>query len=189
MMLLVVLFVVVRLLCCYYYSELLLTTTNTVLLVVESIGSIVGTAANSAALVAAPFGLTVLACCGHRLLPWQLSVLPAGMVPGLMPWCTYFFWLELCSAIVCHFEVCVVVIHVRQQSSFFRAGHWLPQSVSITWYTVVKISALDCISILAEHCSANRPPRLVRGGRSRHRWRRKNTHFRFISHHSRGSKV
>ena len=46
-----------------------------------SIGSSVGTAVKSAALVAAPFGLAVLACCGHRSLPRQLAVLPYGMVP------------------------------------------------------------------------------------------------------------
>ena len=33
--------------------------------------------------MAAPLGLAVLACCGHRLLPQQLAVLPNGMVPGL----------------------------------------------------------------------------------------------------------
>ena len=39
---------------------------------------------NSAPLVAAPFGLAVLDCCGPRLLPQQLSVLPDGMVPDIL---------------------------------------------------------------------------------------------------------
>ena len=55
-----------------------------------SIGSSVGTAVKSAALVAAPFGLAVLAYCGPRLLPLRLSVLPGGIVPDItstyMPW-------------------------------------------------------------------------------------------------------
>ena len=63
-----------------------------------------GTAVKSATLVAAPLGLAVLACCGHRLLPGQLAVLPDGIVPGILPWYTYVFWVEAvllcCSAIV-----------------------------------------------------------------------------------------
>ena len=48
-----------------------------------SIGSSGGTAVKSAALVAAPRGLAVPPCCGHRSLPRQLVVLlPYGMVPG-----------------------------------------------------------------------------------------------------------
>ena len=48
-----------------------------------SLGSSAGTALNSAAVVNAPLGLAVRACCGHRLSPRKLSVLlPYGMVPG-----------------------------------------------------------------------------------------------------------
>ena len=71
-----------------------------------SIGGSGGTAVKSAALVAAPLGLAVLACCGHRLLPRQLAVLPHGMVPGVIypGMYTYVFWvgavLLCCSAIV-----------------------------------------------------------------------------------------
>ena len=46
------------------------------------IGGSGGTAVKSAALLAVPVGSAVLACCGHRLLPRQLAVLPDGMVPG-----------------------------------------------------------------------------------------------------------
>ena len=49
-----------------------------------TIGSVGGTAAKAAALVATPIRLAVLACCGHRLLPRQLAVLPDGMVPGII---------------------------------------------------------------------------------------------------------
>ena len=49
-----------------------------------SIGSSSGTALKSAAFVAAPFGLAVLACCGHRSFPRQLAVLPHGLVPGIV---------------------------------------------------------------------------------------------------------
>ena len=61
-----------------------------------SIGSSGGTEVKSATLVAAPLGLAVLVCCGHRLLPRQLAVLPDGMVPGIT--CP-----GICSAIICHF--------------------------------------------------------------------------------------
>ena len=36
------------------------------------------------ALVSAPLGLAVFACCGHRLLARQLAVLPDGMAPGII---------------------------------------------------------------------------------------------------------
>ena len=49
-----------------------------------SIGSSGDTAVKSAALVAAPIGLAVLAWCGHRFLPRQLAVLPDGVVPGMV---------------------------------------------------------------------------------------------------------
>ena len=70
-----------------------------------SIGSSRGTAVNSAAVVAAPIGLAVLACCNHRLLPGQLAVLPDGMVVGtICPGIRRYVGLERCSAIVCHFQ-------------------------------------------------------------------------------------
>ena len=47
-----------------------------------SIGGSGSTAVKSDALVAVPLGLAVVACCGPRLLPRQLAVLPDGMVPG-----------------------------------------------------------------------------------------------------------
>ena len=70
-----------------------------------SIGSSGGTAVKTAALVAAPLGSAVLACCGHRSLPRLLSVLPYRMVPGtICPGIRTYFGLELCfSATVCHF--------------------------------------------------------------------------------------
>ena len=67
-----------------------------------SIGSSSGTAVQAAALVASPHVVAVLACCGHRSLPWQLAVLPHSMVPGSMPRGihTYFALDRCCSAIV-----------------------------------------------------------------------------------------
>ena len=47
-----------------------------------SVGSSGGTAARSAAVVAAPLALTVRACCGHYSMLRKLAVLPYGMVPG-----------------------------------------------------------------------------------------------------------
>ena len=46
-----------------------------------SIGGSGSTTVKSAALVVAPLGSALLACCGPRLLPQQLAVLPGGMVP------------------------------------------------------------------------------------------------------------
>ena len=78
-----------------------------------------GTAVKYAALVAASFGLAVLACCGPRLLPRQLAVLSDGMVPEIIfpGMYTTYFGLELCSAIVCHFSG-VWLHNFRQQSCY-----------------------------------------------------------------------
>ena len=78
-----------------------------------------GTAVKYAALVAASFGLAVLACCGRRLLPRQLAVLSDGMVPEIIfpGMYTTYFGLELCSAIVCHFSG-VWLHNFRQQSCY-----------------------------------------------------------------------
>ena len=60
--------------------------------------------------VSAPLGMAELACCGPRLLPGQLSVLPDGMVveiirPGMY---TYVFWVEAVSGDRLPFLRCVV---------------------------------------------------------------------------------
>ena len=56
-----------------------------------SIGGSGGTAVKSAALVAAPFGLAVVACCGPRLLPRQLLCCVAWRYGTryYMPWRVY----------------------------------------------------------------------------------------------------
>ena len=47
-----------------------------------SVGRSGGNAAKSATVVAAPLGLVMRACCGHRSTLRKLAVLPYGMVPG-----------------------------------------------------------------------------------------------------------
>ena len=85
-----------------------------------SIGSSGGTAVKYDALLAAPLGLAVLACCGPRLLPRRLAVLPDDMVPGII--CpgmyTHVFWVGavFCDRLI--FLRCVVH-NVRRRSSFF----------------------------------------------------------------------
>ena len=78
-----------------------------------SVGGSGGTAVKSAALLAAPLGLAVLACCGPRLLPRQLAVLPDGMVPGII--C---LGISGWSCVLRSFAISQMC-HVRQQSSIF----------------------------------------------------------------------
>ena len=84
-----------------------------------------GTAVKYAALVAASFGLAVLACCGPRLLPRQLAVLSDGMVPEIIfpGMYTTYFGLELCSAIVCHFSGVWFTTFVGDQLFLFCCPH------------------------------------------------------------------
>ena len=57
-----------------------------------SIGGSGGTAVKSATLVATPFGLAVVGCCGPRCF---CAVLPDGIVPDVCPrgMYTYVFWV------------------------------------------------------------------------------------------------
>ena len=75
-----------------------------------SVGGSGGTAVKSAALLAAPLGLAVLACCGPRLLPRRLAVLPDDMVPGII--CpgmyTHVFWVGAVFCDLFPFLRCVV---------------------------------------------------------------------------------
>ena len=85
-----------------------------------SIGSSGGTAVKSAALVVAPLGLAVFACCGHRSLPRQLAVLPNGMVPGtICPGCRIRIFGWSCVFLRSFVTSRCVVHHVRHQSSYF----------------------------------------------------------------------
>ena len=71
----------------------------------------------SAAFVAAPLCLAVLACCGPRLLPRQLAVLPDGMVPGIIsPGIRILGWS--CAVLRSFVISTCVAHHGRHQSSF-----------------------------------------------------------------------
>ena len=97
-----------------------------------SIGGSSGTAIKSAALVAAPLGLAVLAWCGPRLLPRQLAVLPDGMAPRIICFGMYIYVLVRilgwsCSAIVCHFSGVWFIMFVFVSNHLFFCFAALPR--------------------------------------------------------------